>query len=182
MSYGTFKINIAILLFTIITISCKKENNVIQPPMSDSFLPMQVGNLWYANEENYTEIQDSILISNHVFYKFYSLIGGDASMTSYMRIDENGKLIASDPKYPTLRIIQADFKAKIGDKFFTTGNGNDTDQEVTVMEKSDTKMSFSFDYIYHPNLKGNTFVTTYIKGQGYPGNWTKLKINGVVLK
>jgi hypothetical protein len=182
MSNVTFKISIALLLVTIFISSCKKEDHVSQPQISNSFLPMQIGNLWYANKENYTEIQDSILIGNHVFYKFYSLIGGDASMTSYMRIDENGKLIVSDPKYPTLRIIQADFKAKTGDKFFTTGIGNDTDQEVTVMEKSDTQMSFSFDYIYHPNLKGNPFVITYIKGQGYLGNWTKLKINGVVIK
>ncbi|MEJ7559970.1 MAG: hypothetical protein WKF66_16780 [Pedobacter sp.] len=181
MSSSTFKLSIAILLFTLIN-SCKKEDSVIQRRIYDSFLPMQVGNLWYANKENYTEIQDSVLIGSHLFYKFYSLIGGDAVDISYMRIDDNGKLIASDPEYPTPRIIRADFKAKLGEKFFTTGNGDDTDQEVTVTEKSDNKMSFSFDPIYHPNLKGHPFVITYIKGQGFPGNWTKLRINGVVLK
>ena len=173
------------LIFVIVmmlSLGCKKDHNPVQPPASDSFLPMQVGNLWYTNNQNYTEIKDSVVISGKLYYKFYSLIGGDAVSTSYLRIDEQGKLVASDPKYPDLRVVRADFNGKVGDKFFTTGQGNDTDNEVTIIEKTSTQMSFSFDAIYHPNLKGHPYVVSYVKGQGFPGNWTKLKINGVTLK
>lgn len=161
---------------------CKKDRSEIQPAMVDSFLPMQVGNLWYSNKENYTEIRDSVLIDGKLFYKFYSLVGGDGIGISYLRIDENGKLIAGDPRYPALKVMRADFSAKVGDRFFTTGSGNDTDQEVTVTEKTTAQMSFSFDAIYHPNLKGHPFIVSYIKGQGFPGNWTRLRINGVERK
>ncbi|KLT63758.1 hypothetical protein AB669_20130 [Pedobacter sp. BMA] len=164
------------------SLGCKKGNNPVQPLASNSFLPMQVGNLWYHNSQNYTEIKDSVFINGKLYYKFFSLIGGDAVSTSYLRIDEQGKLIAGDPKYPDLRVIRADFNAKVGDKFFTTGEGDDTDNQVTVTEKSGSQMSFSFDAIYHPNLKGHPYVVSYVKGQGFPGNWTKLRINGVTLK
>ena len=173
----------SILLFSlVIVISCKKPLSTPGPTRSDSFLPMQVGNLWYMNSQNYTEIKDSVLISGKLYYKFVSLIGGDAFAISYLRIDENGKLLSSDPKYPDTKVIRGDFSAKVGDQFFTIGTGTDIDQQVTVTEKTDTKISFSFDYIYHVNLKGHPYVNTYIKGQGYPGDWTRLKINGVVLK
>lgn len=162
--------------------SCKKPISGSARKSSDSFLPMQVGNLWYSNDQNYTQIKDSLFISGKLYYEFYSLIGGDGVSISYLRIDETGKLIASDPKYPDLRVIRADFGAKVGDKFFTTGQGNDTDQEVTVTEKTVTSMGFSFDAIYHPNLKGHPYLVSYVKGQGFPGNWTRLRINGVELR
>lgn len=171
-----------LLVAMMLSLGCKKDRNPVQPPASDSFLPMQVGNLWYHNSQNYTEIKDSVLISGKLFYKFYSLIGGDGVSTSYMRIDEQGKLIVSDPKNPDLRVVRADFNGRVGDKFFTTGQANDTDSEVTITEKTSTQMSFSFDAIYHPNLKGHPYVVSYVKGQGFPGSWTKLKINGVTLK
>ena len=161
---------------------CKKDPNVAKPAAVDSFLPMQVGNLWYTNKENYTEIQDSVLIRGKLFYKFFSLIGGDAVAISYMRIDERGRLIVGDPNNPAFIALRADFNAKVGDKFFTIGNGTDTDNEVTVVQKSDTEVTFSLDAIYHPNLKGHPYQVKYIKGQGFPGNWTKLKINGIFYK
>ncbi|WP_316738656.1 hypothetical protein [Pedobacter aquatilis] len=177
------KLKTSILLLSLaILSSCKKPLATPQPKISDAYLPMQVGNLWYMNDQNYTEIKDSVLISGKRYYKFVSLIGGDAYAVSYLRIDENGKLISSDPNHPDTRVIRGDFSAKLGDQFFTNGTGNDTDQQVTVTEKTDNKMSFSFDYIYHINLKGHPYINTYIKGQGYPGNWTRLKINGVLLK
>ncbi|WP_442588288.1 hypothetical protein ACSBL2_19810 [Pedobacter sp. AW31-3R] len=171
------------LLLILSVYSCKKDKNMISElPSGDSFLPMQVGNSWYLNKYNYTEIQDSIMISGALYYKFYSVVGGDGISISYMRIDENGRLIISDPRNPEYTSVQADFNAKVGDTFFTTGKGNDTDNEVTVVQKSDKEVVFSFDAIYHTNLKGHPYQVRYIKGQGFPGNWTRLKINGVVYK
>ncbi|MCZ4223268.1 hypothetical protein [Pedobacter rhodius] len=181
MKNNLIKLSLLLILFTAM-LSCKKPFSTPAPKASDSFLPMQVGNLWYSNNQNYTEIKDSVVIGGKLYYQFYSLVGGDAIGISYLRIDETGKLIASDPKYPDLRVILADFGAKVGDKFFTTGQGNDTDKEVTVTEKTDTKMSFSYDAIYHPNLKGHPYLVSYIKGQGFPGTWTRLRINGIVLR
>ncbi|PWS29333.1 hypothetical protein DHW03_05830 [Pedobacter yonginense] len=178
--------SIAQILFVMLSLTiaygCKKDSMPANKPTVDSYLPMQVGNLWYANQENYTEIQDSVIIGGKLFYKFYSLIGGDGVAISFLRIDEQGKLIAGDTRNPAFRAVRGDFNAKVGDKFFTTGDGTDTDQEVTVIQKSDSEITFSFDAVYHPNLKGHPFQVKYIKGQGFPGNWTKLKINGVVYK
>ena len=36
--------------------------------------------------------------------------------------------------------------------------------------------------IYHPNLKGQPNAVSYIKGQGFDGDWNSLKINGVIIK
>ncbi|PWS30259.1 hypothetical protein [Pedobacter paludis] len=182
MKNNALKTTLLILLFAATLTACKKQTLVRTAAEVNSFLPMQVGNLWYMNKENYTEIKDSVMISGKLYYQFYSLVGGDGIAISYLRIDESGKLIASDPKYPTMQIQQGSFNGKIGDKFFTTGQGSDIDQEVTITEKTDTKISFSFDYIYHPNLKGHPYLVSYIKGQGFPGNWTRLRINGVEKK
>jgi len=149
-------------------------------PIKDSFLPMQIGNLWFLNNENYTEITDTVRINNKLFYQFYSLIGGDVTSTSYLRIDEQNRLIESYPDAPLKIYLKADFNASLGSKFFTTGDKDYNDNEVTVLQKSDTEMTFSFDMIYHPNLKGHPHSIKYIRGKGFTGNWKKLKINGIV--
>lgn len=163
------------LAFILIS-SCKKDK--IQQPEVDSFLPMQIGNLWWVSDQSYTEIQDTVRINNKLFYKFYSLIGGDATSTAYLRIDEQNRLVESAPGLPLKVYIRADFSAEIGDKFFTSGDKDYNDKEVTVVQKTNTEMSFSFDPIYHPNLKGHPSQIKYIKGKGWADNWKKLKING----
>ncbi|KIA93704.1 hypothetical protein OC25_11685 [Pedobacter kyungheensis] len=158
--------------------ACKKKATEQAP--SDSFLPMQVGNLWYLNDGSYTEIKDKVMINNKPYFQFYSLIGGDAISISYLRIDEKNRLIESYPDAPLKIFLRADFNASVGDKFFTTGDKDYNDNEVTVIQKSDTEMTFSFDAVYHPNLKGHPHPVKYIKGKGFPGNWKKVVINGVV--
>lgn len=170
--------SLSFILITLFILSCGKNKE--QNAVADSFLPMQIGNLWYMNAQSYTEIQDTILINKKLFYKFYSLVGGDATNTVYLRIDEQNKLIESYPNTPLKTYIRADFNAKKGDKFFTTGEKDENDNEVTVIQKSDTEMTFSFDPIYHPNLKGHPSQVKYIKGKGWAEHFKKLKINGVV--
>ena len=171
--------SLIMLLFALILLGACKKNEV-EPATNDSFLPMQIGNLWYSNGENYTEIKDTVRINNKLFYKFFSLIGGDAFSVYYLRIDEQNRLVESYPDAPLKIFVRADFKANVGDKFFTTGDMGYNDNEVTVVQKSDTEMTFSFDAVYHPNLKGHPHSIKYIKGKGYPGNWKKVIINGVV--
>lgn len=159
-------------------LSCQARKD--QHLAAESFLPMQIGNLWYMNAQSYTEIQDTVRINNKLFYKFYSLVGGDATSTFYLRIDENHKLIEGYPDSPLETYTRADFSAKKGDKFFTTGKKDENDNEVTVVQKSDDEITFSFDPVYHPNLKGHPTLVKYIKGKGWAEKFQKIKIGGVV--
>lgn len=170
---------LTLIAITLLFSSCKKDKTVEN--IDHSFLPMQVGNLWYLNDQNYTEIKEKITIDSKVYYKFYSLVGGDAISTVYLRIDEKNRLVESYPTDPTKIYIRADFNANVGDKFFTTGDQGYNDYEVTVVKKTATEMTFSYDAIYHPNLKGHPHQVSYIKGKGFPGNWKKLVINGNIL-
>lgn len=166
------------ILFSLFILSCQTSKD--QYLAAGSFLPMQIGNLWYMNSQSYTEIKDTVRINKKLFYQFYSLVGGDASSTVYMRIDERNRLVESYPDSPTKTYIRADFNAKIDDKFFTTGEKDENDNEVTVVQKSDQEMTFSFDPIYHPNLKGHPSEVKYIKGKGWAEKYQKIKIDGVV--
>ena len=66
----------------------------------ESFLPMQIGNYWKNNDDNYTEILDTLRIQGDLYYKFYSLIGGDGILIQYLRIDNEQNLIRSHPDFP----------------------------------------------------------------------------------
>lgn len=169
---------LSFILISLFILACQTKKD--QQLAADSFLPMQVGNLWYLNAQSYTEIQDTVRINKKLFYKFHSLVGGDASNTIYLRIDENNKLIEGYPDSPLETYTRADFSAKKGDKFFTSGEKDENDKEVTVVQKSNDEITFSFDPIYHPNLKGHTTLVRYIKGKGWADQYQKIKIDGVV--
>jgi hypothetical protein len=171
---------LSFILISLFMLSCQTKKD--QHLAADSFLPMQIGNLWYMNAQSYTEIQDTVRINKKLFYKFYSLVGGDASSTVYLRIDEHHKLIEGYLDSPLKTYTRADFSAKKGDKFFTTGEKDENDNEVTVVQKSDHEITFSFDPIYHPNLKGHPTLVKYIKGKGWADEYQKIKIDGVVIK
>lgn len=169
-----------LILVILVILSCHKKK--VENAAADSFLPMQIGNLWYMNAQSYTEIKDTVRINKKLFYQFYSLVGGDASSTIYMRIDERNRLVEGYPNSPAKTYIHADFNAKIGEKFFTTGEKDENDNEVTVVQKSDQEMTFSFDPIYHPNLKGHPSEIKYIKGKGLAEKYQKIKIDGVLFQ
>ncbi|MFD2585092.1 hypothetical protein ACFSR6_21520 [Pedobacter vanadiisoli] len=172
--------SLILVLAGLFMLSCQKNKK--QNLSADSFLPMQIGNLWYMNDQSYTEIKDTVRINKKLFYKFYSLVGGDAGSVFYLRIDEQNRLVESYPDSPDKIYIRADFNAKIGDKFFTTGAKDENDNEVTVVQKSDNEITFSFDPVYHPNLKGHPYEVKYIKGKGWAEKYQKIKIDGVVYK
>lgn len=179
MKIGLFSVLILSLCF----INCKKQEEMnVKTDPSDSFLPMQIGNYWKSDAANYTEIQDTSRINGKLYYKFYSLVGVDASSTSYLRIDKDNQLWESWPSAPNKEYLRAKFNGNINDTFFTLNDQSVNDCEVTLLEKTNNKITFSFDMIYHPNLKGHPFIFSYIKGQGFDGNWSSLKINGVILK
>ncbi len=162
--------------------SCKKKEEA--NPIIDSFLPMQVGNYWgTANrQDSYTEIQETVQINGKTYYKFFSLIGGDGVSVSYLRIDEQNRLIQAFPTEPSKIYVRADFNAKVGDEFYTLNDQTVNDYKVTVSGKTDKEMSFDFRMIYHPNFQNQVRTDTYIKGRGWAGNFEKVIINGKVVK
>ncbi|WP_207421363.1 hypothetical protein [Desertivirga brevis] len=174
-----FLLSIVTAVFT----SCQKD--VYQSPLtpeSDSFMPLQIGNYWRVDSQNFSEIQDTVRIKGQLYYKMFSLTGGDAMSEDYLRIDANNNLISSSPRFPEIQYIRARFGANVGDTFQTLEDQSYNDYKVSVVEKSPTKMTFSFDMIYHPNFKGHPHTVTYIKGLGLQGGWKEIKINGKVYK
>ena len=149
---------------------------------SESFLPMQIGNYWKTDAQNYTEIQDTVTIGKHLYYKFHSLTGGDAVSDVYLRIDQDNQLRESWPSSPNKEYIRAKFNGKLHENFFTLNDQTSNDYKVTISKKTADRMTFSFDMVYHDKIQGYSHQETYIKGQGFEGNWTSIKINGKIIK
>lgn len=147
-----------------------------------SFMPMKIGNSWKMGAHSYTEIQDTLRIGNKLYYKFYSLVGGDATDVKYLRLDENNELLESYPDQPGKIYTHAKFNAKVNDEFYTLGDKSVNDYKVKVTEKTGNKMTFEFEMVYHPNLKGSTHKVSYIKGIGLDENWKNITIDGKVVK
>jgi len=172
-----------LLILPFLFVACKMQNpKNTENNFSESFLPMQIGNYWKMDAQNYTEIQDTMRIDGKLYYKFYSLIGGDAVSTTYLRIDENNQLKESWTEATGKEYTRAKFNSKVRDSFFTLNDQSNNDYKVTVIEKTDKKMTFSFDMIHQDNMKGQTHQVTYIKGQGLDDGWKNIKINGKVIK
>ncbi len=169
-----------LLLLPLVLASCKTSQ--VKHTDKQSFLPMQIGNYWKMDAQNYTEIQDTMRIDGKLYYKFYSLIGGDAVSTTYLRIDENNQLLESWPESKSKEYVRAEFNSNTGDSFFTLSDQSANDYKVTVTEKSDDKITFSFDMIYHENLGGNPRTVTYLKGLGLQDDWKSIKIDGKIIK
>jgi hypothetical protein len=108
------------------------------------------------------------------------VVGGDAISKEYYTINSNQELIQSPPRNPNHKFIKAKFNAKVGDSFQALGDQSVNDYKITVTEKTDYKMTFSYDMIYHPNLKGHPHTITFIRGLGWDGVWKSIRINGKI--
>jgi len=171
-----------LLLLLSMIVSCRLQHVNRTADTSESFLPMQVGNYWRLDNHNFTEIKDTLRIDGNLYYEFYSIIGGDAVSKVFLRIDEHQQLVESWPSSEGKEYVRARFGGKLNDSFFTLNDKSVNDYKVTIVEKSDRSMTFSFDMIYHDNLKGQPHLEKYIKGKGFDGNWNAIKINGKIIK
>ena len=147
--------------------------------VADSFFPMAVGNYWRINDQNYTEITDTIRIEGVLYYEVYSLIGGDASLTEYLRIDNENNLIQRSPTNVDWNYVKAKFNSSIGDTFFTLKDSSYNDLKVTTISKSEDDIQFEYQMTYHPILT-NKHIVVYKKGLGLVENWKEVRIDGVV--
>ncbi|RZJ89704.1 MAG: hypothetical protein EOO20_10235 [Chryseobacterium sp.] len=178
-------IHIQLLFFCIISIfpACSYEaGNVKQSGPAYSFLPMQIGNTWKMGEQNYTKIKDTLRIGNELYYEFYSLVGGDASDIKYLRIDSANNLLEGYPNHPAMVYVHAKFDAKFDDVFFTLGDGSINDYKVRVTEKSADRMTFEFEIVNHPTLRGKAHTVSYVKGMGIDENWKWVTIGSKVIR
>lgn len=160
----------------IILSSCSKsDDNSAVNFDNNSFLPMSIGNYWKNNEENFTKITDTVRIQGDLYYKFYSLIGGDGIGIQYLRIDENLNLIESYPDYPDSKYIHAKFNAPLGSTFWTIDDQSVNDFKATVIEKEESSRAFEFQRVYHPKAK-DKHIVKYVRGLGW-NNFKEVKID-----
>ena len=172
---------IPLLLISLLFTSCGKQAMTIKDiSSSESFLPMEIGNYWRNGDHTYSEIRDTVRFGGHLYYKFYSLTGGDASSTTYMRVDAENQLWEGFINTPGKEYLKARFDAKLNEPFFTLNDQSWNDYQVKLIEKSETRRVFEMDMIYHPNLKGHPHTVTNIKGKGFEGPWESIRISGVV--
>ncbi len=160
-----------LVFLSFISTGCKKEKQVEtydNPPLNnESYLPMQVGNYWKINDQNYTKILGTKTISDQLFYEVVSLIGGDAGSVQYLRINDDGDLIEMYPDGSSTVYTHAKFNAEEGGIFYTTGRGDLSDNMVKLVEKKDDIIKFEWDMVYHPNMKGHKSYRSYKKGLGF---------------
>lgn len=174
------KIILHLLLLPFILLAC--NSNTINQEASESFSPMQIGNYWKTDAQNFTEIKDTVRIDGKLYYQYYSLTGGDAISETYLRIDENNQLKESWPSGEGKEYTRAQFNANVGDRFFTLNDQSTNDYQVTVIKKTDQEITFSFEMIYQDNMKGEKHEVTYVKGIGLKDNWKSIRIDDQIIQ
>ncbi len=167
--------------------ACKKSADTGLTPdgnpitTSDSFYPLQVGNYWTIDQYTHIQVTDTLRVNGDLYYKVYSLFGGDMINIQYLRIDASQNLLQVDPAHPSKIMVLAKFNANVNDTFKTLGDNSAFDFSVKLTAKSATKITFQTSYPA-PNNTVNPVDLSYYKGIG-PFNlklFTSMKINGVV--
>lgn len=175
-----------IIAVSVFTVACKKNSitQTVNPPLvSDSYLPMHIGNYWRIGTGSSIDITDTIRFANQLYYKFYSRIGGDAFSTQYLRIDTASQLWEGYPSQPGKEYLHARFNGNPDDIFYTLNDQSVNDCKVRISGKTDNMRMFEFDRIYHQNLKGQLSTRTYLRGLGWGDDvWDSIRINGVVYR
>lgn len=170
--------------FILVAVGCNKDKEPAQPvyPTEGSYMPMEVGNYWRMNDENFTRITATTEINGKLFYEFSYRVGGDVFGKSYYRIDEDNSLIGSYPDDPTSIYTHAKFNINVGEGFYTTGKKDWNDYYVKLFEKDKDIITFEYDMVYHPNLKGQKIYRSFRKGIGFVDSWKEVKIGDKVYK
>ncbi|UKJ06513.1 hypothetical protein [Solitalea lacus] len=171
-----------IVLFAIAGVACKKKDS--PAPAIDKnlgFFPLQVGNYWRINSDNYAEIKEKKILNGKEYFHYQALVGGDAFDNAYYRIDGN-KLIQGYNFYTDVpEVLIADFNEALDEVFYaTTILSNPNNIKITVIEKSEDTMKFKYEESV--SGKPNIYFRTFRKGVGLDEKYDEIKINGVVYK
>ncbi len=179
------------LLFSILILiffGCKPEMDCcVMPPAN--YLPLQVGNYWKVDNDDYIEITGKAQLADGEYFVLSSFIKNVpdpafATQLLYMRIDEKQNLVQGFKGNNFTRIV-ANFALKEGEKLAVYDN-------LTVLEKNNTRMKFRHDCLvcsFYPSY----YESTFLNGRGFAdrsfflaGNFGLIKpfkevrINGVV--
>lgn len=182
------KVFSVLVLIVVLNMSCTKEgetpeNTSLNVPETGSFLPMHIGNYWRKAAHSFTEIQDTLRFNQQLYYKFYSLVGGDAILIQYLRIDTQNQLWEGYPNQPGKEYLHAKFDANINDIFYSLNDQTWNDYKIRLVGKTENIRVFEWDMIYHPNLKGHPNTRSFRRGLGWNDDqWESVRINGVVYK
>jgi len=179
------KTQISVILFILLMcpVACTKNDDADTNNISGSFYRMSIGNYWKINEANYTKIVDTVKIGSNLFYKFYSLIGGDGIAIEYLRIDEENNLIGGLPDDPQWKSLHAKFNSIVGDTFYRLNDPLLSDYRIVTTFKNNDTIKFEWERINHPYMH-NKSTKAYKRGFGLLGNWKEVNINNelIILK
>jgi hypothetical protein len=177
-----------LVLAVFLNTACNKEqdepfNTSLNVPETGSFLPMQIGNYWRIGSNSFTEIKDTLRFNQQLYYKFYSLVGGDAISINYLRMDNQNQLWEGYPTQPGKEYLHAKFDASVNDIFYTLNDQTWNDYKVRMSAKTEHTRVFEWDMVYHPNLRGQLITRSFRRGLGWSDdNWDSVRINGVVYR
>jgi hypothetical protein len=177
-----------LVLVVFLSVACNKEQETpyhrsLNVPETGSFLPMQIGNYWRIGSSSFTEIQDTLRFNQQLYYKFYSLVGGDVMAIHYLRIDDQNQLWEGYPGQPGKEYLHAKFDANVNDIFYTLNDQTWNDYKIRMIEKTENTRVFEWDMVYHPNLRGQLSKRSFRRGLGWSDDqWDSVRINGIVYR
>ena len=160
------------LLFIVTFTSCESDN---EASSEENWLPLEIGNYWKKGEYVLYEVVDTVRIDGDLFYKIQMQFSYDEGGTKYLRIDENQNLIEKFPNNPGTQSLRAKFDIELGDTFYQNDNNPGSDFLGTLMERTDSIMSFRFQRVNHPTLT-DEHTDIYINGLGWWYDWEEIKI------
>lgn len=160
------------LLFIVSFSSCESDN---EESSEENWMPLEIGNYWKKGEYVRSEVVDTVRIDGDLFYKIDMRLSLDELGTMYLRIDENQNLIEKFPNNLGYQSLRAKFDIELGDTFYQNDNNPGSDFLGTLMERTDSIMTFRFQRVNHPTLT-DEHTDVYINGLGWWYDWDEVKI------
>lgn len=187
---NTMKINLLLVMtLSLVCFACQSAKDCCSFP--SNYLPLQVGNYWKVNDEDYVEIVGKVQLNDGEYFELYSFIKDvpDRSFQTrsiYLRIDDKQNLIQGYKNNNFTNII-VNFNMREGDEL-------DNVDKVTVLEKNSEKMRFRHNCLvcsFTPSFHESTFLNGHgfaernfflASNFGLIRPFKEVKINGVVYK
>lgn len=156
--------------------SRKVNNHNFPINTQNEYLPLQIGNYWKIDDNNYRKIIDTVYIENKKYYKFSIITGGDVESIRYLRINKSNMLLEAFPNKPGYIYTEAQFNKQKGEIFFTSHDTCVNNKKVTVINKNNSIIRFRYDLLAPNN---GSYTVTYKKGIGWCDNYKQIKINNL---
>jgi len=178
-----------LILCSLLAVACNKNDSV--PPPGSDYLPLEIGNYWKVDDDDYVEVTGTEVINGQTFFVSRSrnkdgYNPGLQDGNLYFRIDD-GKNLIQGYKNQTFTKNIADFTLAKGRKVNALEN-------PTVTEKTAGYITFRYDCMICS--QSNTYYyATFIRGKGFAERnfmlagslslvkkFTEVKIGGKIYK